>query len=295
MLYIGGLGRSGSTLVERLAGQLPGACAVGELVHLWAGASRRASGAAAASRSAVPVLAAGGQGGVRRLGPDRRRPRRRPPAPGWTGTGSSRAGRGGPVQPGRRPAAGRVHRRITPGCTPAIAEVSGCELVVDSSKHPSLAHCLRWQDDVDLRVLHLVRDSRAVAYSWGRAGPAAGHRPGELHDPVLPAVAAAQWNGQNAAFHLLRGVPGHAAEVRGLRRRAGGRPCAGSRRSPGCRPRPATRSWAVERRGALGGSGAPGTACRGTRCASPPAGSRSAGTSGGGPGCRRRSGGRSPR
>ena len=35
VLYVGGLGRSGSTLVERLAGQLPGACAVGELVHLW--------------------------------------------------------------------------------------------------------------------------------------------------------------------------------------------------------------------------------------------------------------------
>ena len=50
----------------------------------------------------------------------------------------------------------------------AIAEVSGAELVIDSSKHPSLAHCLRWQDGVDLRVLHLVRDSRAVAYSWGR-------------------------------------------------------------------------------------------------------------------------------
>jgi hypothetical protein len=32
VLYIGGLGRSGSTLVERLAGQLPGAYAVGEFV-----------------------------------------------------------------------------------------------------------------------------------------------------------------------------------------------------------------------------------------------------------------------
>ena len=35
MLYVGGLGRSGSTLIERLIGQVPGACAVGELVHLW--------------------------------------------------------------------------------------------------------------------------------------------------------------------------------------------------------------------------------------------------------------------
>ena len=35
VLYVGGLGRSGSTLMERLVGQLPGVCAVGELVHLW--------------------------------------------------------------------------------------------------------------------------------------------------------------------------------------------------------------------------------------------------------------------
>src|SRR2546430_17108956 len=35
VLYIGGLGRSGTTLLERLLGELPGACALGEVVHLW--------------------------------------------------------------------------------------------------------------------------------------------------------------------------------------------------------------------------------------------------------------------
>src|SRR5215471_1503195 len=35
VVYLGGLGRSGSTLVERLLGELPGVCAVGEVVHLW--------------------------------------------------------------------------------------------------------------------------------------------------------------------------------------------------------------------------------------------------------------------
>jgi hypothetical protein len=56
-------------------------------------------------------------------------------------------------------------------------------------------------------VLHLVRDSRAVAYSWGRAV----RRPDTDQQSYMtrysPAVAAAQWNGQNTAFHLLRGVP----------------------------------------------------------------------------------------
>jgi len=35
VLFLGGLGRSGTTLVERLLGELPGICALGEVVHLW--------------------------------------------------------------------------------------------------------------------------------------------------------------------------------------------------------------------------------------------------------------------
>ena len=35
LIYLGGLGRSGSTLVERLLAGLPGVCSVGEVVHMW--------------------------------------------------------------------------------------------------------------------------------------------------------------------------------------------------------------------------------------------------------------------
>jgi hypothetical protein len=35
VLYIGGVGRSGSTLLERMLGQLEGVWPVGELVHVW--------------------------------------------------------------------------------------------------------------------------------------------------------------------------------------------------------------------------------------------------------------------
>jgi len=209
VLYIGGLGRSGSTLVERLTGQLPGACAVGEVVHLWQ------RGITEGERCGC------GQ-------PFRQ-------CPFWEQAGKAAFGGWDEIDTGRiaalrarvdrnrfiprlaaRPAGGKG-----PGPGPAldeytsyyarlyaaIAEVSGCELVVDSSKHPSLAHCLRRQDGVDLRVLHLVRDSRAVAYSWGRAV----RRPDTDRESYMtrysPAVAAAQWNGQNTAFHLLRGIP----------------------------------------------------------------------------------------
>src|SRR5271155_2187392 len=35
VIYLGGMGRSGSTLAERMIGELPGVCVAGEIVHLW--------------------------------------------------------------------------------------------------------------------------------------------------------------------------------------------------------------------------------------------------------------------
>ena len=35
VVFLGGLGRSGTTLLERMLGEVPGVCALGEVVHLW--------------------------------------------------------------------------------------------------------------------------------------------------------------------------------------------------------------------------------------------------------------------
>src|SRR5689334_4402568 len=35
VLYIGGFGRSGTTLLNRMLGELPDVCAIGETVNLW--------------------------------------------------------------------------------------------------------------------------------------------------------------------------------------------------------------------------------------------------------------------
>jgi Sulfotransferase domain len=91
----------------------------------------------------------------------------------------------------------------------AIATVSRCRTVVDSSKHASLAFCLRWKADLDLRVIHVIRDSRAVAFSW--AGKVS--RPDTVSESYMttysPAVAGVLWNAQNSALQLLavEGVP----------------------------------------------------------------------------------------
>src|SRR4051794_28848772 len=48
----------------------------------------------------------------------------------------------------------------------AILHVSGGEVVVDSSKRPSMAFALRAMDRVSLSVVHVVRDPRGVAFSF---------------------------------------------------------------------------------------------------------------------------------
>ena len=51
----------------------------------------------------------------------------------------------------------------------AIREVSGCSVIVDSTKSPPSAMLLRKVPHIDLRVVHLVRDSRGVAFSWNKS------------------------------------------------------------------------------------------------------------------------------
>lgn len=50
----------------------------------------------------------------------------------------------------------------------AIREVSGSRVIVDSSKDASYAYALANMGEIELHVVHLVRDSRAVAHSWLR-------------------------------------------------------------------------------------------------------------------------------
>jgi hypothetical protein len=50
----------------------------------------------------------------------------------------------------------------------AIQKVSGSRVIVDSSKTASYAYLLRSIPNIDLYVIHLVRDSRGAAYSWLR-------------------------------------------------------------------------------------------------------------------------------
>jgi hypothetical protein len=208
VIYLGGLGRSGSTLLERLLGELTGVCASGEIVHLWqrgvAGNERCGCGLEFSACDFWKQVGKEAFGGWDKIDTDRigrlkgavdrtrmipRLSRR---------SGGSRFGSDLTEYSGYYL---RVYR--------ALADVSGCDALVDSSKHASLAFCLSRRQEIDLRVIHVVRDSRAVAYSWTTkvARPEA-HRsgqqmPGSYMTTYSPVKAAGHWNAQNGALQLL--------------------------------------------------------------------------------------------
>ncbi len=204
--FIGATGRSGSTLVSRVIGSLPGTCSVGELCWLWT----------------YGVL------------------RNRPCGCGrpflecdfWTGVGNRAFGGWDRVDAAR---ANDLRRSVTRNSRipelwtrprgafaaevdeyvgllgplySAISAESGGAVVVDNSKQPEVALLARRTPGVDLRVVHLVRRSHGVAYSWTkhvRRSDKAGRE--MLRKP--PTRTSAAWLLDNALFEAMgrRGTP----------------------------------------------------------------------------------------
>ena len=205
VLYLGGLGRSGTTLVERLLGELPGVCALGEVVHLWQRDIRNDERCGCGARFSactfwkrVGEQAFGGWGSVdvarvHALRDEVERTRHIPRLAGYA----------------EAPAEVREYADFYARLYAAAAEVAGARVLVDSSKHSALAHVLRWADDVDLRVVHVVRDARGVAYSWTKTVARPETDGIDEMTRYSPARSAMLWNAHNAAFGLLsrRGVP----------------------------------------------------------------------------------------
>ena len=204
VLYLGGLGRSGTTLVERLLGELPSVCALGELVHLWqrdildderCGCGARFSGCTFWKRVGERAFGGWHNVDVARVHALRDSVERTRHIPR--------------LASGQMPEAEvREYANYYAKVYAAAAEVSGASVVVDSSKHSALAHVLRWADDLDLRVVHVVRDARGVAYSWTKTVSRPETDGTEEMTRYSPGRSAMLWNAHNAAFGLLarRGV-----------------------------------------------------------------------------------------
>jgi len=201
VLFVGGQGRSGSTLVERAVGQLPDTVSVGEVVHLWRRGLRgdELCGCGQNFHSCEFWRAVGdaGFGGWDSLDPQamvdlRYAVDRNRFVPYM-------------VRPGLNRRYDRLRAEYVEALTKlyrAIARVSGASVIVDSSKHASYALLLREVPGIDLRLLHIVRDSPAVAHAWSKQV----ERPetdGVLMPTYGPVEAALLWNSQNVMLDWM--------------------------------------------------------------------------------------------
>ncbi len=82
----------------------------------------------------------------------------------------------------------------------AVQQVSGKSVIVDTSKRVSRAMVLSMTDGIDLRLIHLVRDARGVAYSSAKPQRA-----------IQRAwwKSAARWRYINGSFRVVRQVVGN--------------------------------------------------------------------------------------
>ncbi|MBO0863526.1 MAG: sulfotransferase [Mycobacterium sp.] len=204
VFFIGGFGRSGSTLLERVLAAATDSCALGEVVFLWERGVLRDDHCACGARfSQCTFWRAVGEeafGGWRRLDAEAMAAMRR-------ATDRTRNIPG--LLLGRN-----AHRRsqsyaeLFAEVYAAALRVSGASMVIDSSKHASTAFNLRQHPRLDLRVAVVVRDSRGVAYSWTKSRQHASIGGATSGDTEMysytPWRSALLWDAQNAAFGFLR-------------------------------------------------------------------------------------------
>jgi hypothetical protein len=213
VLYIAGSGRSGSTVLDRILGQLDGFFSAGELENLWQRgmlAGRKCG--CGEPFGACPVWTAvlgdafGGPDGVdaRRMVALGRRRTRPAQVPG------ALAGRP------RRPDPGTVeYQRTLERLYLAIQRQTGCRVIVDSSKSPLYARLLAGIPSIELYLVHLVRDPRATAYSFQRRKRLPDFGDERLMQRQPPLTSARRWGLWQAATELLwRGRPDRYLRVR---------------------------------------------------------------------------------
>lgn len=167
VVYIAGIGRSGSTLLGDMLAQLPGFVCLGELEHVWTRGllENRYCGCGEAFDNCtlwdeIFSIAFGGRNSVdaakvAHMIKSQLRSRRL-----LSSTFTKRRLTDDPVT-----ADLGIYVRALYS---AIYEVTGAKILVDTSKSPVYGRFLAEILALDLRFVHLIRDPRAVSYSWRR-------------------------------------------------------------------------------------------------------------------------------
>ena len=202
VLYVVGLGRSGSTILSNSLGQVPGFFSGGELNFIWRHnvLENRLCGCGRPFRE-CPVWtevmreAFGGMDAV-----DPREMMRL--------QGSGTRTRHIPMmltEKGRRSLAARLEKLLISygRLYEAIGRVTGSRVIVDSSKEPAHGFAMGMVPGVDFYVLHLIRDPRAAAFSWSKKKPQPDSDTKEFMVRFSPTKSSALWDSWNASAEAL--------------------------------------------------------------------------------------------
>jgi hypothetical protein len=211
IVFIGGFSRNGSTLLGRLLAESATTVCVGETQYIWRrGVRQNVDCSCGEAFSRCDFWTQVGQDAFR----------------GWNGCNVSQMNsleervtrfkymplhHLSSVDPRFDSALSTYMERLESVYT-AVSHVSGANTIVDTSKHPAFGLILARlvQKGWNVNAIHLIRDSRATAYSWTR--------PKKLPRPIngmdvmptfAPARTAARWLRINLALQLLlaRSVP----------------------------------------------------------------------------------------
>ncbi len=167
VLYIAASGRSGTTIIGNILNELDGWFHVGELREVWRNGVIRnrpcGSGEPFRESELWKSIFSEAFGGVKLDGHDVLRLQNMAPKNKdvlkaiWLNEGKIKL----------------THEQMTylemlSALYSAIYKVTGCSVIVDSSKFPSHLFLLSLIEDLDIKIMHVVRDPRAIAYSWQR-------------------------------------------------------------------------------------------------------------------------------
>lgn len=209
VLFIGSVPRSGSTIMSDLLNENPHLINIGELVHLWQRGviENNLCGCGQAFDECEFWTEVGevAFGGWHRISGERMRTLqlrsdRTRHIPSLLISSTARMFSTSISQYGA--VVSRVLR--------AVLEVSGKPMIIDTSKHISTALLLRQIPDVDLRVVHVVRDPRGVANSWSKVITRPEVQSGDAEmDTLHPGRIGLRWLWFNWAFSNMDrlGVP----------------------------------------------------------------------------------------
>jgi Sulfotransferase family len=202
VLYVAGFGRSGSTLLGNVLGQVNGFVSVGEIRNIWLHGliQNKICGCGVPFNECEmwsPVLdeAFGGASGVNPEKMIQQRER-------WSRTMHI------PLMLAP-PARWLIKQRLTEYLDNmerlyrTVQATTGSRVIVDTSKFPSYGFTVGMVPSVDLYVLHLVREPRAVAYSWLRKKLQPDPETPEYILQDTPARSSLRWAARNLGTEAL--------------------------------------------------------------------------------------------